>query len=46
MNWIQLIRGSQAKHRKLWKASKAKPCLGVMSTHQTLNVIIIVHLLL
>lgn len=28
MNWIQLIRGSQTKHRKLWKPSKAKSCLG------------------
>lgn len=27
MNWTQLIRGSQTKHRKLWKASKAKLCL-------------------
>lgn len=28
MNWIQLIRGSQTKHRKLWRLSKAKSCLG------------------
>lgn len=28
MNWIQLIRGSQTKHRKLWRSSKVKPCLG------------------
>lgn len=28
MNWIQLIRGSQTKHRKLWRPSKAKSCLG------------------
>lgn len=28
MNLIQLIRGSQTKHRKLWRLSKAKSCLG------------------
>lgn len=28
MNWIQLIRGSQTKHRKLWRPSKVKSCLG------------------
>lgn len=28
MNWTQLIRGSQTKHRKLWRPSKAKSCLG------------------
>lgn len=28
MNWIQLIRGSQTKHRKFWRPSKAKSRLG------------------
>lgn len=27
-NWIQIIRGSQTKHTKLWRLSKTKSCLG------------------
>lgn len=27
-NWIQIVRGSQTKHMKLWRLSRTKSCLG------------------